>query len=131
MTIRTGGRNLALALSALALVTAATVGAPAAPAEAAGRCVDYNYGLGGYSSCVGYIQQLLNYFRGSNPPIAVDNGFGQQTRTAVIHLQQAFGLKVDGVVGPQTWNIICLPQRGPGIPPSFPLAAARAAGCSI
>lgn len=67
MKLRTRRHKLALALSALALAATGTIGAvgtSAAPAEAAGRCVDYNYSQGGYSSCIGYIQQLVNYHSG-------------------------------------------------------------------
>lgn len=117
-------------------VSAAVLGgsmASAAPAQAAGQCVDYNYSQGGYASCVGYIQQLLN-FEGTHAgwaAIAVDNQFGPATRNTVITMQRYWGLTVDGIVGAQTWRILCGPQMGPGPVPGFPYAAARAAGCNI
>ncbi|MGW4928213.1 peptidoglycan-binding domain-containing protein [Agromyces sp. NPDC004153] len=135
MPIRTRRHKLALAFAALSLAAAGTVGAVGgapAPAEAAGRCVDYNYSLGGYSSCIGYIQQLLNYHRPYGwTPLVVDNAFGPKTRDLTIRVQQTFGLVADGIVGPRTWNIICYPQKGPGPIPGFPYTAARAAGCAI
>ena len=37
-------------------------------------------------------------------PVAVDGIFGAKTTTAVKKYQQANGLTVDGIVGPETWN---------------------------
>ena len=132
--IRTRRHKLAVAFAALVLAGGAAfgaVGAPA-PAEAAGRCVDYNYSYGGYSSCVGPIQQLLNYKSHVGfAPLAVDNAFGPKTRDAVIKVQRAWGLQADGIVGPRTWSLICYPQKGPGPIPGFPYAAARAAASAF
>jgi peptidoglycan hydrolase-like protein with peptidoglycan-binding domain len=36
----------------------------------------------------------------------VDGRFGALTETAVKKLQQDFNLTVDGIVGPQTWNVV-------------------------
>lgn len=125
-----GKRKITLGLTALALAVTGAV-APvgtSAPAEAAGKCVNYNYSQGGYAACIGYIQQLLND-KIRPRSIAVDNKFGPATRGAVVEVQRRWGLKVDGIVGPKTWNLICSPQRGPGPIPGWPYAAARAAGC--
>jgi zinc D-Ala-D-Ala carboxypeptidase len=129
---------------AVTFVAAALVGAVgfAAPAQASTRCVDNVYGYGGYSTCVGYIQQLLNYFKmgassSCHKPatdytrLTVDNSFGTKTQNATIYFQRYWCLTVDGRVGPQTWKILCGPQQGPGIPAAYPLTAARAAGCNI
>ncbi len=92
----------------------------------------YSQGVNG-SVCVKYIQQLVNYQTGHyyNAPLKVDGNYGTKTKNAVVYVQKTFGLKQDGVVGPKTWALICSPNMGPGIPPSFPLAAARSAGCRI
>lgn len=103
----------------------------AAPAQAAGNCVDYNYSQGGYSSCVGYIQQLLNFHGHGAFYLAVDNAFGPATYNAVVTIQRDWRFQVDGIVGPQTWSLLCYPQAGPGPIQGFPYAAARAAGCNI
>jgi peptidoglycan hydrolase-like protein with peptidoglycan-binding domain len=125
----------AIAAAALTLVLGGSlsVAAAPAPAEAAGQCVDYQYSYGGDSSCVGTIQILLNAIPGSpwGPELAVDNSFGPATRSAVINYQRYWGLRVDGIVGKQTWNILCAPQAGPGPIWWFPYATARSAGCNI
>jgi zinc D-Ala-D-Ala carboxypeptidase len=130
---RTHPHRLRLAVSAVAVTgaVAATVLTAATPAAASGHCVDYTYSYGGYSTCIGYIQQLLN-FTPIGPHLTIDNSFGSQTRQAVTNYQRTFRLKyVDGIVGPETWSQICSPQIGPGLPPTFPIAAARAAGCDV
>lgn len=120
---------------AFTLALGGSVAAAPAPAQAAGRCIDYNYSYGGYSSCVGNIQVLLNAFRpriGSPyATLAVDNSFGPATRSAVIAFQRFWGLQADGIVGPRTWGILCGPQMGPGPISWYPYSAARASGCNI
>ncbi len=124
-----------IAAASLILGGSLSVTAPPAPAEAAGQCVDYNYSSGGYSSCVGNIQVLLNAFRlspgATYQTLAVDNAYGPATRSAVIDFQRYWGLQADGIVGPQTWRILCAPQMGPGPVSWYPYTAARASGCNI
>ncbi|GAA1823895.1 peptidoglycan-binding domain-containing protein [Agromyces salentinus] len=125
---------IAAATVALALGGTLSVAAAPAPAEAAGRCVDYQYSYGGYAGCVGNIQVLLNAFQprlGSYGKLAVDNSYGPATRSAVIAFQRYFGLAADGIVGRQTWGVLCGPQMGPGPISWYPYATARAAGCNI
>ena len=43
----------------------------------------------------------LGFYKGP-----IDGKFGDQTETAVKHLQHDFGLQVDGIVGPATWRIL-------------------------
>ena len=44
----------------------------------------------------------------------VDGRFSPKTETAVRQLQQRAGIRVDGVVGPQTWQIVdALENEGP------------------
>jgi peptidoglycan hydrolase-like protein with peptidoglycan-binding domain len=38
--------------------------------------------------------------------LGVDGRFGAKTEAAVKALQQAYNLNVDGVVGPQTWQVV-------------------------
>ncbi|GAA1519394.1 peptidoglycan hydrolase-like protein with peptidoglycan-binding domain [Agromyces terreus] len=141
MKIRTRRHKLALAFAAFALAAAGTVGTvggtTAAPAEAATKCVNYNYGYGGYATCVGTIQRLLNYHKISTKintkysPLAIDNSFGTKTRAGVIAFQARYGLVADGIVGPKTWSILCSPQKGPGPVPGYPYTQANAGGCNI
>ncbi|WP_411557307.1 peptidoglycan-binding domain-containing protein [Plantibacter sp. MPB07] len=133
MTTRTMRSRIALAGAALGLAIAGSVGgvATAAPAQAAGQCVDYQYSAGGDGSCVANIQTLLNAFKVGGPQLEVDGQFGEQTRAAVVAFQTYWGMQVDGVVGAETWNILCGPQMGPGPISWYPYDAARASGCNI
>jgi peptidoglycan hydrolase-like protein with peptidoglycan-binding domain len=59
---------------------------------------------------VAKLQTALNEGRGSfapasNPVLATDGAYGPQTATAVRGAQQTGGIKVDGVVGLQTWAL--------------------------
>lgn len=61
-------------------------------------------------SCVKYIQQRLNAL-GYQPALAVDNHFGAKTEQAVKWFQANSPLtnpvlKVDGIVGPKTWQAL-------------------------
>ncbi|MEW5891426.1 MAG: peptidoglycan-binding domain-containing protein, partial [Pseudomonadota bacterium] len=56
---------------------------------------------GSQGPCVGLAQQLLA--QAGYSPGPVDCVFGSQTNSAVRAFQQARGLAVDGIVGPQTW----------------------------
>ncbi|GAA1514498.1 peptidoglycan hydrolase-like protein with peptidoglycan-binding domain [Agromyces terreus] len=107
-----------LAAGALALAIAG-FGAviPATAANAAGStghgCTSYTYASGGYATCVGKIQTMLNGLatsRGSSYggyQLAVDNSFGANTKTNVKRFQSYLGLVSDGIVGPITWNQLC------------------------
>jgi zinc D-Ala-D-Ala carboxypeptidase len=101
----------------------------------ASTCNSLTFRQGSSGTCVRYIQQLVNWQNQHNSygstQLTVDGSFGAKTKSAVIADQKQFGLAADGIVGKQTWSIICSPQMGPGIPSDFPLSAARAAGCKI
>ena len=133
MTTRTMRNRITIAGAALGLAIAGSVGgvATAAPAQAAGQCVDYQYSAGGDGSCVANIQTLLNAFKVGGPQLEVDGQFGDQTRASVAAFQSYWGLQVDGVVGAETWNILCAPQMGPGPVAWLPYDATRASGCNI
>lgn len=60
--------------------------------------------LGSTGAPVAYAQALLtNKF---NHPLAKDGDFGSLTEAAVKDVQKFFGVTVDGVVGPVTWQIL-------------------------
>lgn len=100
----------------------------------AASCAKATYKQGSSGTCVKYIQTLANYFiptpkGNAKADLKVDGAFGAKTTTAIKDIQKIFGLKVDGIVGKQTWNIICSQQMGPGINPAYPRSTAIKAGC--
>lgn len=110
----------------------------AAPASAAGACVDYNYSYGGRATCVAHMQKLVNQYVPSSYDLVADGVFGPKTRTSVKYLQSQWRLTVDGIVGPKTWGLICRIQAGwvdangnnhMAVPSSGWLSTAKAAGC--
>jgi hypothetical protein len=70
--------------------------------------------LGSGGPAVSELQSALNA-AGANPQLSVDGQFGPKTRAAVVAFQQANGLAVDGVVGPQTWGKL---GSGGAVPPT-------------
>lgn len=62
--------------------------------------------LGSSGDVVRYLQGVLKNKAGQN--ISVNGVFDQKTDDAVENLQRFFKLKVDGLVGPQTWGIVDL-----------------------
>jgi peptidoglycan hydrolase-like protein with peptidoglycan-binding domain len=60
------------------------------------------------------LQYRLNIWIAINPgagmaPLVVDGDFGSKTLAAARGFQKAFGLLVDGIVGPQSWNRLVTP----------------------
>jgi hypothetical protein len=51
------------------------------------------------------VQKVLNHLRIA-APVKADGLFKKDTRLAVLRLQQQYGLKVDGMVGDETWTLI-------------------------
>jgi peptidoglycan hydrolase-like protein with peptidoglycan-binding domain len=60
---------------------------------------------GSKGSLVKVLQCILNS-EGVSPKLAIDGVFGQKTKTRVLAVQKANGLKQDGIVGPDTWNVL-------------------------
>lgn len=50
-----------------------------------------------------YINYLSQYYS-TIPPVSIDGVFGDETLSAVIDMQNTFGLNPDGVVGEETWE---------------------------
>jgi len=62
--------------------------------------------------CVARLQSLLNYdrFRYGQAPIAVDRRFGPLTDGRVRVVQSRSWITIDGIVGPGTWRVLCVPD---------------------
>jgi peptidoglycan hydrolase-like protein with peptidoglycan-binding domain len=52
------------------------------------------------------VQILQTGLNGKGYPLVADGVFGSQTDAAVRRFQADRGLRVDGVVGPQTWQAL-------------------------
>ena len=129
-----GWRALAISVLALAFPAVAVAGtAPAQPTAPASirvsagparavqtRLGDYvlasgsGYGAAGGSSIVRVLQRDLD--AAGYPPGRLDGLYGPRTRRAVVAFQAAYGLQVDGIVGPRTWAALRAPvlTLGPG-----------------
>ncbi|WP_461207784.1 peptidoglycan recognition protein family protein [Clostridium sp. DL1XJH146] len=59
-----------------------------------------------YDENVRLVQKRLVEFGYDIGICGVDGYFGDDTYLAVLHYQQDHGLKVDGIVGPETWKIL-------------------------
>lgn len=87
------------------------------------------------NTCVGYIQHLTNWHprvvAGSTTYLTPDSSFGPKTKAAIIELQKFGGLTQDGIVGPNTWALLCSYYHSGSPPASYPLTFARKAGCIL
>jgi hypothetical protein len=72
-------------------------------AKAYEELVSHSLRRGAQGPKVVTLQKLLN-LHGANPPVKVDGWFGVGTDTAVRDLQAKWGIVIDGVVGPQTYE---------------------------
>lgn len=81
---------------------AAPAGPTPAPAPAPQGRAEVRQGSTGGD--VQYLQQIISDHAGGN--IDVDGQFGPQTDARVRDVQTAYGLAVDGIVGPQTWGVL-------------------------
>ena len=67
-------------------------------------------GFGSTGSAVSKLQTILNQH---GYGLAVDGIFGKKTQAAVRDYQKRYNLKLDGIVGPETWGSL-LGQNGSG-----------------
>jgi peptidoglycan hydrolase-like protein with peptidoglycan-binding domain len=107
-------------------------------------CDAYTYRQGSKSTCVKYIQQMLNTLK-PQPLLAVDGVYGPKTSATVKAWQQAFKVNGDaaGVLGSKTWDSLCFwdghlpnPSSGSASDVSDSIfnawtAAAKKAGCNL
>ncbi|MDO4712532.1 MAG: peptidoglycan-binding domain-containing protein [Candidatus Saccharibacteria bacterium] len=132
-------------LAAVSLGAAVVLFNPA-PAEAANwNCTNHLYRRGSRGGCVWALQKFYNYQRQAEarangryigPAIAEDGVFGPATARAIHSFQRSKGLAADGIVGNQTWRVLCKPPIGAGEPGAlyvlrgdFSLELGRKAGC--
>lgn len=103
----------------------------AEPANAAtNNCRYYNYSRYDTGYCVRMAQTLLKgpftvNTGGFTANLATDSSFGPATQNAAYKWQRAYGLKYDGVVGPQTWRSLCNFGVGGGAQNTTPASKAR------
>ncbi|MDQ0708400.1 peptidoglycan hydrolase-like protein with peptidoglycan-binding domain [Arthrobacter woluwensis] len=114
MRIKKGLAAGAAAFALAGLMSASPVGAANAYSGTTGKgCTAYQYSRGGYATCVGHIQRMLNGIRAAygsqygGYSLTVDNSFGANTETNVRRFQQWTYLTSDGIVGAKTWNQLC------------------------
>lgn len=70
--------------------------------------------MGSRGQQVVLLQQALNDKLFPNPNLNLDGAFGNMTKNAVCKFQQHIGIKVDGIVGPQTQSKLAnAPSAGP------------------
>lgn len=119
-----------LLIPLLVFVIVGGIGAHLVLKSRAAVCTSYQYSRGSSGTCVKYIQTLANWQ--GRLALAVDGSFGPGTETGVKTVQTKGGLKVDGVVGPQTWGYLCSQNTSSAIhsTAAFPLSTAQAAGCT-
>ncbi len=55
---------------------------------------------------VQFILEYLSFFYPDIPYLTVDGYFGEGTESSVVGFQKVFGLTPDGVVGPETWELL-------------------------
>ncbi|MBO8171938.1 MAG: spore cortex-lytic enzyme [Bacillaceae bacterium] len=85
----------------LLIVILVSVLAPSGEAQAVSPSTLYDGSTGGDVWDLQYRLSLLGYYQAK-----LDGVMGWQTVQAVRHFQRDYGLTVDGIVGPATWNLL-------------------------
>lgn len=62
---------------------------------------------GSTGAAVRHLQEQLNFHFGARKQIAVDGIFGARTEQAVKIIQYRYFLMQDGIVGTNTWKVLC------------------------
>ena len=120
LTVLVSALVVALSISSTALFSSPTSALSGGRASGYG-CTAYTYSQGGYSTCIGYIQRILNasssfwgphhYINNgysiTSSQLTVDNSFGPATASKVRTFQGWSYLTADAIVGPKTWNALC------------------------
>ncbi len=111
--------SVIVAVFAMAVMVSG-LSAPSADA-ATNSCRYYNYNRGDTGYCVRMAQTLLKgpftvNVGGFTANLATDSSYGPATEAAAYKWQRVYGLKYDGVVGPQTWRSLCSFGAGGGVP---------------
>lgn len=134
--------KIGMAIAAVAIVIGLVV--VAAPSDAStGTCV-YSplEQRGSNGPCVGYLQRMLNGLNvwhkyDTHAALKIDNDFGPLTEAKVKAYQKSMFIKVDGIVGPQSWQTLCTDARAIFIYGSAPSSVAldvynagKSAGCT-
>lgn len=139
--LKTGiaGGVLAVAIAGLCVVAPTTAANAYSTATGKG-CTAYEYSNGGYATCIAQIQRMLNALapRYGGSVLAVDNGFGPKTLAEVRRFQSWVYLTSDGIVGRNTWNMLCayagnvnFAYPGSGATKNAAWQAAYDAGCYV
>ena len=109
--------NAHVAILALVIVGVAAFGTYRLVASNAATCKTYNWSINKSGTCVKNIQRITNaagarhwHYSGS-AVLVVDGKFGPLTKAQVIAFQKFGKLSQDGIVGPNTWAVLCADAR--------------------
>ena len=64
--------------------------------------------VGSSGDSVRFIQSYMSIATGTGASVTVDGLFGPNTKSLVMFFQNKYGLKVDGIVGSNTWTVMIL-----------------------
>lgn len=95
-----------VAILSLTLSVSALAASPQASAASSTRCVSKVYRqTTKKNTCIYNMQRLLQ--RAGATDLDTDSYFGVKTERAVRAFQDRENIKVDGIVGPETWQELC------------------------